>query len=99
MSEPKPTEPGEYYEQSSPLGEWWWDGTGTPNDQWVPVASLTPVPLAAPNLAAAHVKTLPPMDWANPGKFGLPAPPAGTTWVYLSQCWARHDVIRVAGLT
>jgi hypothetical protein len=95
MSEPKPTTPGIYLGQSSPLGEWEWDGTGTPNDAWIPV----PTPFAAPNLAKSHVQTLATMDFANAAKFNLPAPPAGLTWVYMGQCWAKHDIIRVNGLT
>lgn len=101
--EAKPLEPGTYYGELSPQEEWFWDGTGRPEDQWIVNPSVVtnpePEPLAAPNLSAAHVKMLPPMDYANPTKYNLPAPPAGVTWWYLANCWARHDIIRVAGLT
>jgi hypothetical protein len=54
---------------------------------------------ASPNLAKAHVLTLPTADWSNPVKYNLPAPPAGLNWVVMAYCWAKHDVIRVNGLT
>jgi hypothetical protein len=53
---------------------------------------------ASPTLTKAHVQTLPVMDFASASKFTLPALPGSLTWVYVGQCWARHDVIRVAGL-
>jgi len=56
-------------------------------------------PQVAPNLAKAHVQTLAVMDYANPNKYNLPAPPANLTWIYMSQCWPRHDIIRVNGLS
>jgi hypothetical protein len=102
-AEAKPGSSGTYYGEISPGGQWFWDGTGKPDDQWIanPAAAREPAPepLVTPNLAKAHVQTLPPMDYANAAKYNLPAPPAGLTWVYMSQCWARHDIIRVNGLT
>jgi hypothetical protein len=105
MSEPKPSKRGSYYGERSLEGEWYWHGTGAPEDDWVkapqtPAAkALEPAPLVAPNLAKSHVQTLPVMDYANPAKFSLPAPPAGLTWWYMANCWPRHDIIRVNGLT
>ena len=55
-------------------------------------------PLVIPTLTKAHVQTLPVMDFANPAKFALPVLPGTLSWVYISQCWPRHDMIRVAGL-
>jgi hypothetical protein len=98
--EPKPALPGTYYGEISPEGEWFWDGTGKPEDQWIVNPGYEqPEALVAPTLAKAHVQTLPVMDFANAAKFSLPTLPGSLTWVYVSQCWPRHDIIRVAGLT
>jgi len=43
-NEPKPTTPGEYFGQSSPGGEWEWNGTGRPDDQWISTQPLVTVP-------------------------------------------------------
>ena len=96
MSELKPASPGEYLGQSSPHGEWEWDGTGRSDDDWIPVS--VPTPQVSPTLTAAHVRTMAVMDFANASKFSLPTLPGTLTWVYVGQCWARHDIIRVAGL-
>jgi hypothetical protein len=58
----------------------------------------SPQPQVAPSLTKTHVLTLPPMDYANVNKYTLPAPPAGLTWIYVSQCWPRHDIVRATGL-
>jgi hypothetical protein len=55
-------------------------------------------PLANPNLARSHVQTMAVMDFGNQNKFTLPGLPGALTWVQISQTWARHDIIRVAGL-
>jgi hypothetical protein len=34
--EPKPTQPGTYYGQLSSQQEWFWAGTGQPDDAWIP---------------------------------------------------------------
>lgn len=34
MSESKPTTPGTYYGEVSPQGQWIWNGTGLPGDDW-----------------------------------------------------------------
>lgn len=54
--------------------------------------------MAQPNLTKAHVQTLPLHDLLT-GKVVLPAPPTGLTWNQMILGWARHDVIRVNGLT
>jgi len=36
MSEPKPTSPGTFYGELSPQGQWLWNGTGQPTDDWIP---------------------------------------------------------------
>lgn len=33
--EPEPASPGTHYGELSPEGQWFWDGTGTPTDQWI----------------------------------------------------------------
>jgi hypothetical protein len=37
MSEPKPEKPGTEYGQLSPQAQWYWDGTGRPDNGWAPV--------------------------------------------------------------
>jgi hypothetical protein len=51
-----------------------------------------------PTLTSAHVRTLPVMDFANQNKFVLPSLPGSLTWTLIGQCWARHDIVRIAGL-
>src|SRR5215469_11573007 len=98
--ETKPLLPGTAYGELSPEGQWFWNGTGSPDDQWIvnPDFVPEPAPLVAPTLAKSHVQTMAVMDYANQNKFTLPTLPGSLTWVYISQCWARHDIIRVAGL-
>lgn len=105
-NEVKPEKAGTYYGELSPGGQWFWYGWGRPEDDWIPNPAFKPkehepipTPLTAPNLAKSHVQTLPTMDFANQNKFTLPALPGSLTWTYVGQCWARHDIIRVAGLT
>jgi hypothetical protein len=37
-AEPKPTNPGAHYGELSPLGQWFWNGSGLPQDDWIQVA-------------------------------------------------------------
>jgi hypothetical protein len=97
--EPKPALFGTYYGELSPGGQWFWNGTGTPEDRWIANPDIKPEPLVNPTLAKAHVQTMAVMDFANQNKFTLPGLPGSLTWTYIGQCWAVHDIIRVAGLT
>jgi len=36
MAEAKPDFPGDHYGQLSAEGEWVWNGTGRPDDDWIP---------------------------------------------------------------
>jgi hypothetical protein len=39
MNESKPTEVGAYFGELSPQGQWKWNGTGLPGDDWIKVIS------------------------------------------------------------
>jgi hypothetical protein len=58
-TEQKPAVPGTYYGELSPGGEWRWNGTGLPNDDWVAVGQQGVVtPLAKPSVAKHHAWTM-----------------------------------------
>jgi hypothetical protein len=61
MSELKPVKAGINYGERSPKDEWWWSGTGSPDDDWVPVtAEPTEIPtqLAKPAVLKHHAWTM-----------------------------------------
>ena len=56
--EPKPGASGTYYGELSPEGQWFWEGTGQPDDQWIANSEKpAPEPLAAPTPGTAILAT------------------------------------------
>lgn len=54
QNESKPSGPGTYYGELSPLRQWFWSGTGTPQDQWIAnPAQETGPPVVMPQAASA----------------------------------------------
>lgn len=49
----RPKAPGTHYGELSPAGQWFWDGTGQPDDQWVANPEKVSVQADQPELQAA----------------------------------------------
>lgn len=63
--EPEPVAPGTHYGELSPEGQWFWEGTGAPDDRWIanpekpqgPEVQVAPTPGTA-ILATATIDSL-----------------------------------------
>ena len=68
--EAKPSDPGFYYGQLSAGGQWVWNGTGLPGDDWVPNPSAAQFDLSVEAAAASGYP--PPFPTWPPSSGGYP---------------------------
>ena len=106
MSELIPQVAGTSYGELSPGGEWFWDGTGKPNDEWIPNPNFTPSTVEAPAqqaLPAAKGSLHYVMGRIDAKVFqdhsSKPGPAGVQLTIGLCQCMNPADVIKAFGLT
>lgn len=61
-SESQPALPGTYYGELSPEGQWFWNGTGTPDDRWIANPQNVPVQQVQPTAKGSLHYVMGPID-------------------------------------
>ena len=57
-----PAVPGTYYGELSPEGQWFWNGTGKPDDQWIANSQDVPVQQVQPTIKGTDHYIMNPTD-------------------------------------
>lgn len=102
-AEAKPDVAGTYYGELSPLGQWFWNGTGTPDDSWIANPDQAPPTPEQQAMPAAKGSLHYVMGRIDAKVFqdhsGKPGPAGLQLNIGLCQCMNPADVIKAFGLT